>query len=346
MNTRDQGLPDGGHGERLSSASGATDAAADSTDALARLLGEAGLRPEIDALRRARVERAVRTAWQAGLRRRRRQRWSIALASCAALLLLAVGVRSLLPAVTPVDVAVVVHIDGTVVADGTGGRRSLRVGDRLDAGTSIDTGVDGRLALSLTRIDSVRVDHGTRLTLADRGALQLHAGAVYLDSGRGVGGIAVHTPLLQARDIGTRFMVRHAPGGESDVAVRDGEVQVGDGGARRVLTDGERLQLAADGHSRRSRLPPHDPAWQWARAAAIPFAADGRPLRELLQWYAHESGLRLQIDPSPRLHSRLDAALQGDLQGLDADELLQVAAAAAPVTLDVDRRNGVVHVSP
>jgi len=314
-------------------------------DPLADLLRQAGARPQIDPLRRQRVEREVRRAWQASLRRRRQSRWAMALAACLALVALGVTWRSL-PVRPPVsDVAVVVHMQGRAYELTEQGRRGLAVGERLRAGTRIETTAGARLALSIERLGSLRVDENSGLILIDDRHFDVQRGGLYLDSGNRDGGVEVSTPLLRASDIGTRFMVRHIENVSSVVAVRDGRVQVKAEGLL-ALNAGERLSVSNNGAPQRSALATNGSEWDWALQAAVPFGAEGRPLRELLDWYAHESGLQLRIAAGADLDQRLAAPLEGDVAGLDANELLDVARAAGPLTVRIDHAQGEMHVEP
>jgi hypothetical protein len=312
-------------------------------DPLAELLQQAGTRPAIDPLRQQRVERVVRQAWQAGLRRQRQKRWALALAACLALLAIGSTLHLLPIGTAGGDVAVVVHVQGRAHLVQPQGRRPLGVGDRLPADAVVETADRGSLVLSVERLASLRVAPASRLTLIDSRHFALHLGALYLDSDGRAGGVEVATPLLTASDVGTRFMVHHASGG-SEVSVRDGEVRVA-GAALARLAAGERLRLGADGQGQRSAIAAHAVDWDWARAAAVPFAASGRPLADLLAWYAHEAGLILQLSGGAELDRRLAAPLQGDMDGLSADELLEIARAAGPLSIRVDRQRGALHVA-
>ena len=317
----------------------------DRPDPLAEVLRQAGARPEADAACKARVEVAVRRAWQAGLRRRRWQRVGWALAAGVAAFAVLIGLHGLQGTQSPVDVdvAVVLHVQGDAYQEDARGRRTLSMGDRLRSGASIVTDAQGRVALRLEHIESVRLDQRTRLRLVDPRELVLDDGGVYLDSGAGAGGVRVVTPLLTASDVGTRFMVRHDATAGSRVGVRDGSVDILADTAMR-LAGGEQYRLAPSGAGERTPLATDAPDWNWARSAAAPFAAEGKPFRALFGWYAHEAGLGLRIAPDAALQARLDAPIQGDLSGLEPDALLAVARAAGAFSLRIDRERKELHI--
>lgn len=317
----------------------------DMPDPLAEALRRAGARPAVDAACKARVEVAVRRAWQAGLRRRRRQRIGWALAAGLAAFAVLIGLHGPRGTPPPVDMAVVVHVQGNAFQEDGQGRRALSVGDRLRSGTSIVTDAQGRVALSLERIESVRLDRRTRLRLVDPRELALDDGGVYLDSGDGHGGVRVATPLLAASDVGTRFMVRHDAVAGSRVGVRDGSVDVAADAPLR-LAGGEGYRLTAAGNGEREALASDASDWDWARAAAAPFAAEGKPFGDLFAWYAHEAGLRLRIAPDAALRARLEAPIHGDLSGLDPDALFAVARAAGAFAIRIDRQTKEMHIEP
>jgi hypothetical protein len=319
------------------------DAMPDERDALARLLRAAGLRPDVDAARHARVLGQVREVWNATRRRRRRRAFALA-ASFAAATLLAVGVlrhRSI--DVPAPDVAVVIAVRGQVEARDARGSHPVSPGDRLRAGDALVTRAGSYVALSLATIASLRLDATSELTLDSAQRFALARGGAYVDSGGLAGGIELATPLLRARDVGTRFQVRHHAASGSTVAVRDGRVAVDADGVAAV-DGGERLNLAPDGTHTLQPLPSHAREWDWVRQSAAPFAAQGRPLLDLIEWYALEAGLALQIEPDAALRARLAAPLHGDLDGLSPDELLDVARAAGDFRTRIDSDSGILHV--
>lgn len=315
-----------------------------SRDVVSELLRIAGARPAIDESSKQRVEQAVRMAWRNGLRRRRLHKLGYALAAGCVAIAAGVGVRQLHWATASTDVAVVVNVHGRVSIQDGAKQITLAVGDRLPEGSVIVTSKNALVALSLERIASVRLDQDTQLVLHNDRRVELRQGAVYLDSGARAGGVRVETPLFAASDTGTRFMVRHQRGGDSHVSVRDGAVEV-DIGSINSLRAGEGMQVNANGQLRRIAVQSHGPDWNWTRAAAVPFAPQGRSIEEFLRWYAHETGLTLTVDPEPLLQQRLRAPLQGDLFGLTAEELLEVAAVAGAIHVGMDKKNGVMHVS-
>jgi hypothetical protein len=310
-------------------------------DALTSLLRDAGLRPPVEDWRQARVEREIERRWRAHLRQRQLRRWSLAAVLACAAVLAGLAWRAWLPAAN--DLSVVLQVHGRVALQSGSESRRLSVGDRLVAGSRIRTGPGAHATLSVASLASLRIDQRSDVVLRTPTALDLRSGAVYLDSGDRAGGVSVRTPLLQALDVGTRYMVVHTPREGSVVSVRDGDVEV-EAAVSTRLAPGEQLQIDTAGTLRRTTIAPYAAAWTWTRAAAIPFAAEARPIRDLLTWYAHEAGLALRLVPDPILASRIDAPLGGDLSGLSADELLDVARIAGPLTLRIDAQRGELHV--
>ena len=294
-------------------------------------------------MRKQRVEAAVRQAWQAQRRslRQRRLRWSLAAAASLALAVL--GAYRLWPMPAPASVAVLVHVEGEVLQVTSGGTRRLAVGDRIPLAAEVRSAADASAAFSLDRVASLRLRGGSRLRWDAADRIVLERGEVYLDSGERSGGIVVETAWLKASDVGTRFSVRHTAQG-SAVLVRDGAVAV-EARTQTQLGAGERIDVDATGGVRRGHIAAHAQDWQWARSAAVPFDANGRTLRELLTWYAHESGLRLLVAAQAELAARLDTPLHGALGNLDAAQLLDVARAAGPLQIREDRERGELEVS-
>jgi hypothetical protein len=313
-------------------------------DPISGLLRAAGARPEIDPMTAERVERNVRMAWQVGVARRRRRR--LLFAAMAASMVSGLGwLLRPSPAPEPVDVATLIHSTGLTQRLDHSGATTLGPGMRIAVGQRVATAPSASAQLSIARLDSLRLDRDSEIQFNSAEDFVLHRGAVYLDSGRARGGVTVRTPLLVVRDVGTRFLVRRDPDGHVMVAVRDGAVDVaGELGTR--LRAGEKLRVDGDGAEQRGILTPWAAEWNWARAAMAPFDPKGRTLREMIAWYAHEAGLTLDSAVDPSLDRRLDATVSGDFAGLDAEELLDLARVMGPMRIEIDRRQGRLHVLP
>jgi ferric-dicitrate binding protein FerR (iron transport regulator) len=295
---------------------------------LEELLREVGARdePSADAMRDVRA--AVHAEWQAMVDERRRQRrsmaWRIAASLVLAVLIATFARRFIEP--EPVQVASIANIDGrmTYIADDSDARAGT-VGQAVLVGETIQTDDSSRAALSFPSGLSLRVDHGTRFTVAANDRIELTSGALYIDApstSASHDSLTISTPAGSVRHVGTQYEVRtHAD--SIQVSVREGRVLVtATNGSNNTGEAGQMLRLSATGEVTRSTLAATDPQWQWILAAAPVFDIDNQTLSSFLQWIARETGRRV-VYSSPQAEAAAgEVKLRGSISGLDADSAL------------------------
>ena len=297
-------------------------------NSLEELLREVGARdePSADAMRDVRA--AVHAEWQAMVDERRRQRrsmaWRIAASLVLAVLIATFARRFIEP--EPVQVASIANIDGrmTYVADDSDARAGT-VGQAVLVGETIQTDDSSRAALSFPSGLSLRVDHGTRFTVAANDRIELTSGALYIDApsaNASHDSLTISTPAGSVRHVGTQYEVRtHAD--SIQVSVREGRVLVtATNGSNNTGEAGQMLRLSGTGEITRSTLAATDPQWQWTLEAAPVFDIDNQTLSSFLQWIARETGRRV-VYSSPQAEAAAgEVKLRGSIAGLDADSAL------------------------
>ncbi len=297
----------------------------DRRDMVGRLLDFAGPRQQAPADLLAEVKRRAHPVWQAKVeahartrRRRDRFRWLAA----AAVLLVGAGMLNWQRGqdVRTAAAVFVARVE-TVLDAGRVGSGGLAVGDRLEAGSGVETAAGGRAALRLASGASLRLDGATLVRLESPTVLVLQRGAVYLDSGpAGGGGLEVRTPFGVARDVGTQFEVRLG-GGALQVRVREGEVELEVEDTSHRVAAGGAISVASDGTVELEDISGYGPEWRWVLAAAPSFDAEGRTLGELLDWVARETGWRPRF-AEPELEREARATkLHGSVAGLAPDQV-------------------------
>ena len=291
---------------------------------LARLFEDASPRPRAPDAHRDAVFAAVHARWDELAARRARRRHVVGWA-LAASLVLSVG-WILLPGVDlgdSVTVATAARVKGDVEwAREDGEWRALETDTVLRAGDRLRVG-DGALALAPVGGGSLRIASASTVSLGEPPALALDQGRVYFDSHYGQPGarIRVETPFGVVADVGTQFAVVTSAAG-LDVAVRSGSASVTRAGDALVARAGERLVLAADGTARTEALIVTGDAWAWAEQLAPAFRLQGRSYRALLEWYARETGYRLEYtSEQARITARELIEASGSVERPDLERL-------------------------
>jgi ferric-dicitrate binding protein FerR (iron transport regulator) len=274
-----------------------------------RLLRETGRRPAPPAERTARVRETVRGHWRTERRRRLRRRalWlGVATAAAAAVVLAVVFVRP--------DAQIAARVER---AEGSG---SPGPPAAIQAGATLSTGADQRLACRLRSGHAVRLDRDTRVRFLSGRSVALEAGAVYVDSGGAAGAVEVETPFGRVRDVGTQFFLRLGEG-SLRVGVREGSVVLGGSSAPVVVQARSVLRIDGLGH-RVEPMPASGGAWAWAEAVAPPLAIEGRSARVFLEWVAREQGRSLRFDDPQVAAAASRTILQGSIEGMTPEQAL------------------------
>lgn len=305
--------------------------------AIAGLLQRVGARPgPTDAVTRQ-VHDAVEAEWRelvAARRRRHAQsRWFAAAASVA---VVAVGAWLAWPStrVAPVTVATIGPVVGEVeLRDGDGPWRAAGTGNAVTSESTLRTGRDGLAALALANGVQVRLDSGTELAMNDRDSARLASGAVYVDAGHGgarADAFVVDTPLGNVSHLGTQYFAR-LDGGALDVAVREGRVEVRDGGQAFVADAGERLTLRG-AEVTRSTISPTSPQWDWIGGVTPPYSIEGRTVAEFLGWAGRETGRSVVFATPADAELAGRVTLSGTVEGLPPRQAVDAVLATTSLT--------------
>lgn len=310
----------------------------DSDDDTIRLLRLAGTRLPVPATRVARVRTAVHTEWQAGVRRRATRRRFLfpaaAVGAMAALILvsgtwrLAERRATLLPAE---QVAIVEQLDGSPrrVSDVSEGpaETALSLRDAIRIGDWIETDPRSRVALRFSDGTSVRFDGGSRARPLSSRAIELSAGAAYVDTDRESGRFEVRTAVATARDIGTQFEVRLVSRAVR-VRVRTGIVELADRIRSVTGRAGTEITLSAAGAMSRP-IAPHGPEWEWTISVSPPLEIEGVVLADFLARVGRELGLVVDYANPALAKEAAGITLHGSVKGLSPREALDVAVATS-----------------
>lgn len=274
---------------------------------LTRLLSLADEGPPIPREGIERTRGAVRQVWLETVRsrRRRRIRWSLGAVAAAVMLVALLSTMMNRPATGSAPIlAQVEALHGEAwIETATGHRVRLVASSAIPDNATVTSAAGARMALRLSTGYSVRIDRSTIVTFLEADHLRLDRGAVYVDSGliHSVG-IRVTTPLGDASDIGTSFLVRY----ENErlrVLVRSGVVLVDLPDENLRLDRGRGVVISPGSDPEWLTVTPYASDWEWARAVAPPFEVEGRTVDAFLRWYERETGraVRYSDQESERL---------------------------------------------
>lgn len=301
-------------------------------DEIGELIRFAGEREPVAAERMEAARARVGAHWEQVVARRKRRKTSSTWRNLAiaASLVIAVGAAVLLRPGAPVadQLVMIDRMSGEILING----HPASSGDAFASGSTIETGDNGRIALTFPEGQSVRLDHDTRLLVAASDRIELDRGGVYVDSGTAPdeAHVAIETRFGTATDVGTQFQVRVSEE-QLQVSVREGMVELDRLNAKLLEIDsGHLYQIAASGRESGSSVAGNDPLWNWVTTIAPGFDIEGASLEDYLVWYAREAGLSLEWEtaPSRRLASR--ELLSGSIADTSLDEGFAIVQRISP----------------
>jgi ferric-dicitrate binding protein FerR (iron transport regulator) len=302
-------------------------------EGLIRIAGRRAAPPE--ASYRRTLELAT-DAWRAKTARVRRRRQAI-----TALTALAAGVALMVvllpPLMRPADapavpVATLQRIIGQleVLTPGASVWRPVRHDDAtLLAASRVRTGPGSRAGLRLAGGSSLRLAEGTEVALDRANRLTLVAGRAYVDSGSGARGgdsIEIVTPTATAREVGTQFEVA-VLGDVYRLRVREGRVVLSYDERQDTGAAGEQLTLGPGRPLERISILPTDAAWQWVETVAPAPDLNDRPVSDLLDWVARETGRAIRYADGEVQRRAATTILHGSIQHLAPLQALDVMLA-------------------
>ncbi len=308
-------------------------------DATVRLLRLAGPRSAVPADRAARVRAVVQVEWETITRRRtvgRRIMFGSAFLTAAAAAAVVLMIGQLTPSERRASpsgepVAVVEQIDGTpqrvsYTADRPASA-PLSTKEAVRAGEWMETGDGARLALRFSNGTSVRLDVGSRVRPLSSTAIELSAGAVYVDTGGESGRFEVRTPMATARDVGTQFEVRLLDR-SLRLRVRTGLVELKDQARSVSGRGGTEITLSSTGAVSRP-IATYGSEWNWTTHVSPALEMEGMSLSDFLEAVAREQGWAVHYADPAVAGEAARIILHGSADGLAPHEAVAVAVGAS-----------------
>ena len=316
------------------------------------IIASAGHRPQVPEEDLAAIKAAARVEWkkmvgQGSTSHGRSSRLPLALAATLVLALAAAWLwRGAWLGEGGAKVATVALLAG----DASTGDGALAVGDTLDAESLLTTSTPAgaaatRLALRLTRGQSVRLDTDTRVRLLGDESMELLSGAVYVDSAIAGRSLEVRTAFGSVRDIGTQFEVRLGGDGEPAVLrvrVREGAIELRRESESHSAVAGEELRIDPDGALARTRTGVRGEDWEWVLASAPHLEIEGLGLSTFLDWASRETGWSIRYEDEALATEARGIELHGTIEGLSPDE--SVFAVVPGSGLDYRIEDGVLFI--
>ncbi len=318
-----------------------------SDDELERVLKAAGKRERAPADIEREVRERLRQEWReiVAERHSRRRRWS-GFAIAASVLVAAFGfwLAASWPGASagPVATMAVALADVRFTSGWLQGWQPATAGQSINAGESLETGRNGRAAISLPGIASARLDHDTRIRLVSAELLVIERGALYVDAGVELPGdsrLAVETPSGVVHHVGTQYEVR-LDGSDVRLRVREGRVVWrSNSGAVERGHAGEQLMIAADGAVRRQQASLYGESWDWIASTTPAIDIEGQPLAEFLSWAGRELGREVVFATPEVARETAKIVVHGSIDGLTPAQALVAVLATTSVrgTLDGGR---------
>ena len=306
---------------------------------VARLISQAGGRPDPGAGLTESVRVALEQEWRAALARRRalRTRGYWLAASLAAVAI--AGSWTVLrraPEPAPLFVGTIIGTRGSVLVAPRAGRTLIAAGDALVAGSRVEA---GPLAVALLTVGSVgvRVGPDTVLGLEHPGEINLLRGKIYVDSGAAPDGntLLVMTEFGRVTHVGTQYQIRVQPGEFMEAGVREGQLRVNALGHAQIVERGWGLRLFKDKTITRISMPSFDAQWQWVSDFVPEFSIEGRSLSAFLDWFARETGRTLVFVMPVRREHTDQTTLSGNIVGLTPLQALDAIVATTRFQCDL-----------
>lgn len=298
-----------------------------------------------------RIRHAVHQEWCETMQSKHRRLWRPILATAAAAVLaIGIGWNLAGPGWFAAPGAVIGHVAITE-APGLVQVRALRGSDPVVLGSQVREGqkiaVLGDSMVALEGGGNLRLAKGTRVDVVSVDAIRLRIGELYVDippGANGGGSLRILTDAGEFRHVGTQFGVASGTG-STRLRVREGQVswQAAGRSSRAVtVSAGTEMVVGADGHVDSRQIPTAGRDWSWVESISSQIDIEGRPLIEYLQWYARETGRRLEMDDGTRIAISA-ISMHGDLQGLTLAEAL--SAVMSTTSLVYELHDGAIRVS-
>lgn len=220
---------------------------------------------------------------------------------------------------------------------------TLAAGDAVRAGQHLQ--VRGDAAVNIASGGNLRIARASAVEILAADAVSLSRGELYVDIPPGAhaaSSFRVVTSAGEFRHVGTQFAVMASDAG-TRLRVREGQVVWRAASGESTVNSGTEVTIDGQGRMTQRPLATAGRDWSWTEAMAPDVVIEGRPLFEFLEWFARETGRKLELDDTSREQSKA-ILMHGSVSGLTLTEALSAVMATTP-GLKYELPEGVIRVS-
>jgi hypothetical protein len=272
------------------------------------------------------MKAAVHAHWKSTLHRdqTRKRFWLGSVAASAALIILFVLItqtKQEIPSHRPIQIGKFQIASGTIQIQSQENRNSrftlAKAGDLLFIDNIIETR-DGRAAIQIGNVVSLRMNSNTRIHIKSESLIRLMKGMVYLDS-QGGPSLEIHTSYGIVRDIGTQFQASIYDD-SMKVGIREGLVRLYRNDQWTEAGAGTEISIDSSGKVQQRSIPIYGADWDWVMSVAPFFQVDGATLESFLTWIKRENGWEIRFVNNDIKKTAKDTILHGTLTGIRPDQ--------------------------
>lgn len=213
-------------------------------------------------------------------------------------------------------------------APGVVEERSLWREKRLDVGSDLKSGrhfeAQGPALLSLQGGGNLRIARGSRFEVVSANSVRLESGELYVDIPPGAHHDASFVAITDAgefRHVGTQFELS-VDAGATRLRVREGSVQWHASDGDSTVGAGSEVVIDALRHVARRMIETSGAPWSWTESLAPDIEIENRPVGDFLDWFARETGRRLDIADDATKRQVTTIRMHGDIHGLEPSQAL------------------------
>jgi ferric-dicitrate binding protein FerR (iron transport regulator) len=309
-----------------------------------------GLRTErLSAEAMQRIRRATEAEWRTTTQALPRRRWTSLAAAASVAILATAGVFGVHAWNHRSDSGALLGSLQRAEAPGVWQKQLVRgdlaLAERADLRVLQTLDVRGDSLVALAAGGNLRMARGSTLEITAGDTVRLTRGELYVDIPPGqarAAAFTVLTPAGEFRHVGTQFAVAIVDQ-QTRLRVREGRVQWQAAGNQATVDAGNELLIDRNLQVTRRAIATAGREWSWAETLAPEVEIENRPLREFLEWFARETGRKLELADDVARQQAATIRMHGSVRGLTALEAL--AAVMAATTLHYELPEGAIRVS-